>query len=51
MLTWTDEFRPVNKTIYVVFDEESDMFRSRDVKIKSRPIWLGKMYPIRNENK
>ena len=24
MLTWIYEFRPMNKTIYVVFDEESE---------------------------
>jgi hypothetical protein len=28
MLTWIGEFRPGNKTVYVVFDEESDFLPS-----------------------
>ena len=29
MLTWIGEFRPGNKTIWVVFDEESDVLGRR----------------------
>ena len=37
ILTWIGEFRPGNKTIWVVFDEESDFFRSQDVIFESKP--------------
>ena len=46
ILTWICEFRPGNKTVYVVFDEESD-FRSQDVIFGSRPSFLEKTYPIK----
>jgi len=29
MLTWLGEFRPGNKTIYIVFDKESDCLGPR----------------------
>ena len=46
VLTWICEFRPGNKTIYIVFDEESDLFGSQAAKFESRPSCLGKTYPI-----
>ena len=33
MLTWIYEFRPGNKTIYVVFDEESEFSGPRTPKL------------------
>ena len=33
MLTWMGEFRPGNKTIWVVFDEESDFSGPRTPKL------------------
>ena len=33
ILTWIREFRPGNKTIYVVFDEESDFSGPRTPKL------------------
>ena len=33
MLTWIYEFRPGNKTIYVVFDEESECSGPRTPKL------------------
>ena len=32
-MTWIDEFRPENKTIYVAFDEESDFSGPRTPKL------------------
>ena len=40
ILTWIGEFRPGNKTIYVVFDPECDFFRSQDLIVESRPSFL-----------
>ena len=45
-MTWLGEFRPGNKTRWVVFDEES-LFRSEDVVVKSGPSLLGKAFPIK----
>ena len=36
------EFRPGNKTIWVVFDEESDFFGSQEVIFESRPSFFRK---------
>ena len=33
ILTWVDEFRPGNKTIYVVFEEESEFSGPRTPKL------------------
>ena len=33
ILTWIGEFRPGNKTIWVVFDEESDVLGPRTLKL------------------
>ena len=47
ILTWIGEFRPGNKTIYVVFDEESGCLDPRMYIIpSSKPSLLGKTYPI-----
>ena len=40
------ELRPGNKTIWVVFDEESEFLGPREVKNESRPSLFRKTYPI-----
>ena len=44
-MTWIGEFGPANHTIWVVFDEESDVFRSQDVIVECRQICLRKNLP------
>ena len=45
MLTWLVEFRPGNKTMYVVFDEESECSGPRMPKLSLDQVLLGKAYP------
>ena len=42
-----DEFQPGNKTIYVVFDEESEFLGPRTNKLSLEQVVLGKPYPVR----
>ena len=46
MLTWIDEFRPGNKTIWVVFDEESELLGPKASKSSLDQVCLRKTYPI-----
>ena len=45
MLTWIVEFRPGNKTIYVVFDEESKFSGPRTPKLSLDQVFFGKTSP------
>ena len=42
MLTWIYEFRPGNKTIYVAFDEESDVLGPRTPKLSLDQVFQEK---------
>ena len=46
ILTCIGEFQPGNKTIYVVFDEESEFSGPRTPKLRLDNFFLGKTFPI-----
>ena len=48
MLTWIYEFRPGNKTIWVVFDEESDWLGPR-LYVFVQTQFLEKGVPYKNQ--
>ena len=50
-MTWIDEFRPGNKTIYVVFDKESEFSGPRTSKLRPDQVFLGKTYPRKKSRK
>ena len=44
-MTWIDEFRPGNKTIYVVFDKESDFSGPRTPTLSPDKVFTQKRTP------
>ena len=50
MLTWIDEFRPGNKTICVVFDEESEFSGPRTPKLSPDQVFEENRTLQKNEN-
>ena len=51
MLTRIDEFRPGNKTIWIVFDEESELSGLRMQKSSPDQVVEGKRTPEKNKKK
>ena len=47
-MTWIGEFKPRNKTIWVVFDEESEFSGPRTPKLRPDQVCLGKASPVKN---
>ena len=48
-MTWIYEFRAANKTIYVVFDEESDLLGPRTPKLSIDKVFQEKRTPEKNK--
>ena len=44
-MTWIYEFRPGNKTIYVLFDEESEVSGPRTPKLRLDQVFVKKNVP------
>ena len=48
-MSWIDEFRPGNKTIYVVFDEESKFSGPRTSKLSLDHVFFEENVPYKKK--